>query len=366
MRHSFSRAGVVRSKKTISLLVAVWFSLPLATTGCSRRSPDPALPDLLEAARSSNTNELRSALDRGAAISGRDAHGRTALHWAAIGGSSDAAAILLDRSAEVDARAQFGMTPLHWAAMAGKADVADLLVRRGANLRARNGYGMTPLHEAATADVARVLLARGAPADDVDDRGMTPLHLARTGKVAKVLLVAGADPFARAADGRRPMEMSTGADWERDGLILYASRASARLRGERAELSIEIRNIFEWEASQIALFAESPGCDVEVAPSSLARLDPGELVPISILLARRSGPAEGEYPLVLTLSLAGRSKARLDLRVSTSRTETPEDQGMMRIGKATIRRAPSRLQYLAYAVVPVLLAGIWLFWRRKR
>lgn len=363
---SFSPDGRASIKKTIALLGAVWFSFLLATTSCSARRPDPALPDLLEAARSNNAKELRRALDRGAAISGRDEHGRTALHWAAIGGSADMAAILLDRGAEVDARAQLGMTPLHWAAVAGKADVADLLVRRGADVRARNDYGMTPLHEAATAEVARVLLARGAPVGEPDDRGMTPLHLARTGKVAKVLLAAGADPFARAADGRRPMEMATGADWERDGLILYSARASARLRGESGQLSIEIRNIFEQPARQIGFAAESPGCEVEVTPASLPRLDPGELVPIVIGLTRRPGLAEKEYPLVLTLSLAGRPKARLELAVNTSRAETPEDRGMMRIGKATIRRAPSKLQYLVFAAVPVLLAGFWLFWWRRR
>jgi len=363
----FSRSGSLHSK--IFSLAAVWFSLLLATTGCTPQPRSaPALPPLLDAARTGNMKALRDRLDAGAAISERDERGRTALHWGAIGGGAEAAALLLDRGADVDARAQFAMTPLHWAAVAGKAEVADLLARRGADVRARNDYGMTPLHEAATAEVARVLLARGAPAGDRDHRGMTPLHLARTGKVAKALLEAGADPFARAADGRRPMEMSTGADWERDGLIIYAARASARLRGEQGTLAIEIRNIFERQTGPLGFSAESPGCDVDVAPASLARLDPGELAPIVLRLARRPGSAEGEYPLALTLSLGGRPAARLEMRVNTVRAETPQDRGMMRLGKATIRRASSssRLQYLAFAAVPVLLAGLWLLWRRRR
>jgi hypothetical protein len=38
----------------------------------------------------------------------------------------------------------------------------------------------------------------------------------------------------------------------------------------------------------------------------------------------------------------------------------------VRIGKATLRRAPSRLQYLAFAAVPALLAGLWLLRRSRR
>ena len=357
---SFSRSGSARSK--IFSLAPVWFSLLLATTGCAQQRRSAPVPPLLDAARTGNMKALRDRLDGGAAISERDEHGRTSLHWSAIGGSADAAALLLDRGADVDARAQFAMTPLHWAAVAGRAEVADLLVRRGADVRARNDYGMTPLHEAATAEVARVLLARGAPAGDRDHRGMTPLHLARTGKVAKELLAAAADPFARAADGRRPMEMSTGADWERDGLIIYAARASARLRGEQGTLTLEIRNIFERQTGPLGFSAESPGCDVDVAPASLARLDPGELAPIQLRLARRPSSAEGGYPLVLTLSLNGRPAARLEMRVNTAQAETPEDRGMMRLGKATIRRTPSTswLQYFVFAAVPLLLAGLWL------
>ncbi len=258
------------------------------------------------------------------------------------------------------------MTPLHWAAVKGRADLADFLLRHGADVRARNAYGMTPLHEAATAEVARVLLARGAPVGERDERGMTPLHLARTGKVAKVLLEAGADPFARAADGRRPMDMATAADWERDGLVVYAGRASARLRGERAALAVEIRNVSEREAGALALTGESSACEVEISPPAVSHLDPGQLLAFQLGLARRPGAAEGEHPLHLTLSVAGRPIARVELRVDTTRAETPADRGMVRIGKATLRRAPSRLQYLAFAAVPALLAGLWLLRRSRR
>jgi len=356
-----------RAEKAIAFWRRLSFLLLLATTACAReRPPAASLPPLLDAARRADAAALRSLLARGGAVDERDRQGRTALHWAATAGSAEAARLLLERGADVDARSGPSMTPLHWAAAKGRAELADLLLRHGADPRARNAYGMTPLHEASTAEVARVLIARGAPVGDRDERGMTPLHLARTGKVAKVLLEAGADPFARAADGRRPMDMATGADWERDGLVVYAGRASARLRGERAALLVELRNVSEEEAGPLALVGESPACEVQVSPPTISRLDPGQLLAFQLGLARRPGAAEGEHPLSLELSAAGRPVARIEMRVDTTRAETPADRGMVRIGKATLRRAPSRLQYLAFAAVPVLLAGLWLLRRKRR
>jgi hypothetical protein len=295
-----------------------------------------------------------------------DGQGRRALHWAAIGGSAKAVGLLLDRGADVDARARFGMTPLHWAALAGRADAADLLVRRGADVRAANAWGMTPLHEAATAEVARVLLARGAPVGDRDLRGMTPLHVARSANVAKVLLGAGADVFARAIDGRRPIDMASAGETERGGIVLYAARGTARLRGERSALDVEIRNVSERAAGPLRIAGESAASEVESSPRELVRLDPGELASFRLELVRTPGVAEDEHPLLLTVTSAGRPVTRLELRMDTRRGETPEDRGMVRIGQATLRPAPSRLQYLAFAAVPLILAGLYLLGRRRR
>lgn len=335
-----------------------------AACGEPRAAPVP-LPPLLDAARSGEVATLRALLDRGEGAEARDGNGRTALHWAAIGGSEQALELLLARGADVDARAQLGMTPLHWAALAGKAGAADLLLRRGADVRSQNVYGMTPLHEAGTPEVARVLLTRGAKVADADRRGMTPLHMARTGRVARVLLDAGADPFARAANGRRPMDMAAAGEREPGRIMVYAARASARLRGDRGAMALELRNVSDRAEGPIVIDAESPGCDVELSPPRLARLDPGQIFPVILGFVRRPGPPAGEHPLRLTVTSAGKPAVALELRVDTSPGETPEDRGLVRVGGATLRRAPSRLQLLAFAAVPLLLSALWLLGRRR-
>lgn len=338
----------------------------LLATACGRDArPPPQLPPVLEAARAGDVRGLRALLDAGASPEEPDAHGRRALHWAAIGGSAEAGELLLDRGADPDAEAQHGMTPLHWAALAGRARAVELLLRRGADPRAANAYGMTPLHEAATPEVARLLLARGAALDARDQRGMTPLHLARNGKVAKVLLADGADVFARAADGRRPLDMATAGDWERHGVVLYAARSSVRLRGERAALTLELRNVSALESGQVEIQAASPAAEVSVPPP-LPRLRPAQLAAFRLGLARRPGAAEGEHPLVVTVTSGGQRIAHVELRLDTTRGETPQDRGMVRIGKATLRGRPSPLQYAAFVAPPLILAAAWLALRRRR
>jgi hypothetical protein len=55
-----------------------------------------------------------------------------------------------------------------------------------------------------------------------------------------------------------------------------------------------------------------------------------------------------------------------DLRINTERREIPEDSGMIRLAKGSLRPAPSRLHYLAYVAVPLLVFGAWLLVRRRR
>jgi len=328
--------------------------------------PDPHLPPLLDAARRGDLRAIRERLDSGGSVEERDDHGRTALHWAAIGGSREAGSLLLDRGADVAAPAQLKMTPLHWAALAGQAEVADLLLRRGAEVLARNAYGMTPLHEAGGPEVARVLLDRGARVADRDDRGMTPLHLARNGKVARVLLEAGADPFARSASGRRPMDMAAAWDGEKARVAIYAVRAPVRLRGEMAAVALELRNLSSSPTGPLAVSAESPACEVAAAPARLPRLDPGQAFPVLLSLARRPGVVSGEHPLRLRVAEAGSRPLELELRVDAAPGETPEDRGLVRVGGATLRPGSSRLWLLAFAAVPLLLSALWLLARRRR
>ncbi|MGI9399739.1 MAG: ankyrin repeat domain-containing protein [Rhizobiaceae bacterium] len=105
---------------------------------------------------------------------------------------------LLDDGADIDEMHAVG-TALHWAALNGHADVAAVLATRGANLDAKSDLLGSPLHAAANrdhADVVLVLLEGGAGVDIRDKNNKTPLHIAaKTGsvKVAVILIDKGAD-----------------------------------------------------------------------------------------------------------------------------------------------------------------------------
>lgn len=76
-----------------------------------------------------------------------DRQGFTALHFAAQGGSAEAARVLLDNGAEVDKVNFFGNTPL-WVAVAnskGRGEMIALLREHGADPCKANKSGNTPL-----------------------------------------------------------------------------------------------------------------------------------------------------------------------------------------------------------------------------
>lgn len=113
-----------------------------------------------------------------------DRAGRSALHYAALGGEvADVLALLRD-GAEVNLADKAGFTPLHFAAQEQHADAARTLIRAGANVHARNKFGNTPL-------LAAIF--------NVRDRG---------GEVVHVLLEAGSDPGAKNNYGVSPLGLA--------------------------------------------------------------------------------------------------------------------------------------------------------------
>ena len=111
----------------------------------------------------------------------KDNQDRTPLHFAAVGGHKDVAALLLASGADVNAKDKNGWTPLHWAAERGHKDVAQLLLASKAEVNAQNSTGATPLHFAAASnhrDVVELLLANGAAVDAKNSAGATPLRWA--------------------------------------------------------------------------------------------------------------------------------------------------------------------------------------------
>lgn len=94
---------------------------------------------------------------------------KTALHWAAIGGSHDQAnndiiTALLDKGADINAKDKAGATPLWDATEAGMTDVVKLLLKNGADRNIKGSQGRTPLDVAkSTNNSAIIALLTGAP-----------------------------------------------------------------------------------------------------------------------------------------------------------------------------------------------------------
>lgn len=325
---------------------------------------EPPSAPLARAAFLGQPEAVAAALAAGSPVDERGDHDWTPLHWAAIGGQAETARVLLEHGANPDALGQFDLTPLHWAALGGHDRVIAALASRGASLDAQNLYGMTPLHLAGTKAVVLALSEAGATLDARDDRGLTPLFTVRTKEAGQALLSRGADVHARANDGRVLFDMLVVNTMERDGLILYGRRSSGRLREETSQVSIQLLNVSPMPVDQVELHVETAGA-TSLDPPRLQRLRPGELASVTFSLTRRPGLADGIFPMAAQVSARGKPLGVFDMELDTSRTETPGDRGMARLGHAQLRRAPSRAYQLFLLAVPVLVLAGWLVMRRR-
>jgi hypothetical protein len=323
--------------------------------------------DLRRAAAQGRVSQIDDLLARGAPVDAADARDWTALHHAVIARQSDAARLLLDRGADPNFRGQFDLTPLHWAAMRAYPEICALLMRRGARHDASSLWGMQPLHLAGDAKVVEVLLEAGASLTAVDETGATPLHRARNGRVARAILKQqAADIRLTDRAGRTPLEIVIYDDEAVRGLVMSGTRKAARLRTASGSTEVEVVNVSEEPILDFAVKAEdTPASTAVVRPERLAELAPGQKLTLAVALTRREGAPEGEYRLPFSVTSAGRSLGDFELRVDNTVADTPEDQGYIRLGKGSIRPAPSRLQYFAYAAAPALLVGA-IFWARRR
>ena len=215
---------VVVPSRAIAVAIACFLSFGLAAAGAAislaeddgepgdgtrRAAADPrtsasTLTPVADAARAGEAARVRALLRDGADVQSAHGDGFTALHWAALQGRADIAAMVLYAGAESESRTRVGRhTPLHVAASRGHDEVVALLLERGADPDARTDNGTTALMLAASAGSSKTidhLLAAGAnPWAREDASGHTALHFAadkgRVGAVGR-LLDAGAEHCA--------------------------------------------------------------------------------------------------------------------------------------------------------------------------
>ncbi|MHC4700109.1 MAG: ankyrin repeat domain-containing protein [Planctomycetota bacterium] len=121
------------------------------------------------------------------------------IHQAAIEGDTSTVKSLLDGGADVNGKNRLmGYTPLHGAVRRGRKEVVDLLLSKGADINAKEKSGKTPLFLAAEYKqkaMVELLLAKGADVNVVNGRGDNALSIARTRgntEITDILLKNGA------------------------------------------------------------------------------------------------------------------------------------------------------------------------------
>ena len=169
-------------------------------------------PNLIDAARKSNLDQLRSLLESGSDPNVRQADGATALHWSVHKGDLESVNLLLEANANVNATNRMGASPLFLAARNGDSVLLEKLLIRGANPNLKLEMGETVLMTAArsgTAEGVRLLIEAGAELNSKEgSREQTALMWAAAQghmQVVEQLILAGADIDARSK--LRPMLM---------------------------------------------------------------------------------------------------------------------------------------------------------------
>jgi cytohesin len=109
-----------------------------------------------------------------------DNHGRTALHWAVVGGHETVVTFLLTQGAQAINADRSGMTLFMLAVAGGHMGITQVFLelQGGQGLDERDDTGKTALHRAVIgghAEAAAWLLRNGAGASIRDENGMTPL-----------------------------------------------------------------------------------------------------------------------------------------------------------------------------------------------
>ncbi|XP_068458040.1 caskin-2-like isoform X2 [Clinocottus analis] len=137
----------------------------------------------------------------------QDADGFSALHHAALTGTTELLAALLEAQASVDVKDSNGMRPLHYAAWQGKAESVLMLLRSGASVNGVSLDGHIPLHLAAQYGhykVSEMLLQHQSNPCLVNKAKKTPLDLAcEFGRVQVSQLLLSSNMVVSLLEGER-------------------------------------------------------------------------------------------------------------------------------------------------------------------
>lgn len=105
--------------------------------------------------------------------------GNTPLHFASLGGHTEAVLFLLERGADPKCSTDSGHTPLHYASLGGFKEIVKKLIEAGADVNALDVRQCTPLHYASSAGhtaVVEDLAESGADLRLSTDAGASVLH----------------------------------------------------------------------------------------------------------------------------------------------------------------------------------------------
>ncbi|KAF5185907.1 Serine/threonine-protein phosphatase 6 regulatory ankyrin repeat subunit B [Thalictrum thalictroides] len=101
---------------------------------------------LHRAAKLDDVNGIKSCIEQGAKVNGRDQNGWTPIHRAAFKGRIESVKALLSYGAQLDLVDDLGYTPLHCAIEAGQTEVALYLIAHGARGNLKSVQAVCPLN----------------------------------------------------------------------------------------------------------------------------------------------------------------------------------------------------------------------------
>jgi hypothetical protein len=114
----------MRNNSTIAILVACLALIPACRQDIRT--------ELLEAAKSGQSEQVKKLLDAGADVNTQNADGFTALKWAVVRGHTSTVQILLNAGANVNILDNRSQTPLMLALEEDQTQIVELLKKAGA------------------------------------------------------------------------------------------------------------------------------------------------------------------------------------------------------------------------------------------